>query len=80
MADPTSPTTAILLRLKASGLTQIEIAQRTGIPQPRISRWLNGSVPSGADDALKLRELESELAAGADQTAAAPATSRARET
>ena len=43
------------------GLSQSEIARRTGIPQPRISRWESGDVAAGADDALKLMELASKL-------------------
>ena len=43
------------------GLSQSEIARRTGIPQPRISRWEAGDVAAGADDALKLMELASKL-------------------
>jgi len=46
-----------LLALRASGLTQTEIAKRTGIPQCRISRWEGGAVPPAADDGLKLVRL-----------------------
>jgi len=46
-----------LLALRASGLTQTEIAKRTGIPQPRLSRWEGGAVPPSADDGLKLVRL-----------------------
>lgn len=41
--------------------SQAEITRRTGISQSRISRWENGDVAAGADDALKLVELEIEL-------------------
>jgi transcriptional regulator with XRE-family HTH domain len=47
----------MLRRLRELGLTQVEIARRTGVPQPRLSRWESGAVPSGADDALKVLEL-----------------------
>lgn len=51
---------AILInRLQAEPikLSQLEIARRTGIPQPRISRWGSGDVAAGADDALLLVAL-----------------------
>lgn len=51
----------LLRRLRDRGLTQTEIARRTGIPQPRISRWESGRAPAGADDALKLLTLEREV-------------------
>lgn len=56
-------TTALIKQLRAAGLSQSEIARRSGIPQPRISRWENGATPTGADDALKLLELAREVAA-----------------
>lgn len=59
---PTSPTQALIKRLRARGLSQSEIARRSQIPQPRLSRWENGEVAAGADDALRLLQLESELA------------------
>lgn len=43
------------------GLSQTEIASRLKIPQPRISRWENGEVPTAADDALALSRLLSDL-------------------
>lgn len=48
-------TEEILNALKDRGLTQVEIAKRTGIPQYRLSRWQNGEAPKTADDALRLR-------------------------
>ena len=53
----------IIKRLRASplSLSQTEIEKRTGISQSRISRWENGDVAAGADDALKLVELEKSL-------------------
>lgn len=56
-----SATTDLLASLVALGLTQTEIARRTGIPQPRLSRWLNGEAPDSADDALTLHCLHAEL-------------------
>lgn len=56
-----SPTQALIKRLRAMGLSQSEIFRRTGIPQPRLSRWENGEVAAGADDALRLQDLEAEL-------------------
>lgn len=55
----------ILRDLRDRGFTQVEISRRTGIPQPRLSRWESGVVPAGADDALRLRALHEESAAGA---------------
>lgn len=59
------------------GLSQTEIASRVKVPQPRISRWENGEVPTAADDALALARLLDDLrgtaakdASGADQAAA----------
>lgn len=54
-------TNDILKSLRESGMSQSEIARRTGIPQPRISRWERGAPPVGADDALKLAQLWREL-------------------
>lgn len=53
----------LLKRLRRRGLTQSEIGRRTGIPQPRISRWENASPAGAADDALALMQLERELIA-----------------
>ncbi len=55
--ETTSPTQALIKRLRAEGLTQVEISRQSGIPQPRISRWYNGEVPAGVDDALKLQAM-----------------------
>lgn len=52
----------ILRGLRAAGLSQSEIARRTGIPQPRLSRWAAGDVPASADDALELQRLQQSLA------------------
>lgn len=54
-----SKTTDLILILRKRGLSQTDISKRTGIPQPRISRWQSGEVPAGADDALRLAELVS---------------------
>ena len=56
-----SATTELIRGLRAIGLTQSEIARRTNIPQPRLSRWERGEAPESADDALKLRDLHAEL-------------------
>lgn len=62
-----SETTDLMKRLKDDfKLSQSEIARRTGIPQPRVSRWTAGEVPDAADDALRLRALVEELAARAE--------------
>lgn len=53
---------ALIKQLRADpiGLSQSEIARRTGIPQPRVSRWESGDVAAGADDALRLLDLAKE--------------------
>ena len=57
-----SATTALILELRTTAqLSQSEISRRTGIPQPRLSRWESGDAPASADDALKLRALHAEL-------------------
>ena len=56
-----SDTTSIINRLRAAGLSQSEISRRTGIPQPRLSRWEGGEVPDAADDALKLAKLDKAM-------------------
>ena len=61
-----SETTELIKRLRASGLTQTEIAKRSGIPQPRLSRWEAGDAPESADDALKLLALVVALGAPAE--------------
>ena len=66
-----SKTSDLIKRLRSAGLTQSEISRRTGIPQPRISRWENADEPMAADDVLLLVALEVEVAAGAIQAGAA---------
>lgn len=56
-----SATTNLVLSLLATGLSQIEVARLTKIPQPRLSRWQHGEVPCSADDALKLQALLVEV-------------------
>lgn len=58
-----SQTTDLIKRLRKAGLSQTEIARRTGIPQPRLSRWEAGEAPTTADDALKLAALVESTAA-----------------
>jgi transcriptional regulator with XRE-family HTH domain len=64
-----SETTELIRCLRERGFSQTEISRRTGIPQPRLSRWESGDVPDAADDALKLAALVatglSEKATGA---------------
>lgn len=52
-----SSTVENIRALRQAGLTQVDIAKRSGVPQCRISRWEGGGVPRAADDALKLDEL-----------------------
>ena len=68
-----SETTELIKRLRASGLTQTEIAKRSGIPQPRLSRWEAGDAPESADDALKLLALVVALGAPAEPVVEAKA-------
>jgi predicted XRE-type DNA-binding protein len=58
-----SETRELILTLRRRRLSQTRIAELTGIPQPRLSRWENGEVPDAADDALKLAAL---VAAGTE--------------
>lgn len=53
--------TALVRELIHRGLTQVEIARRTSIPQPRLSRWAAGKSSRAADDALKLQRLLQEV-------------------
>ena len=65
-------TSELIQALNAAGLTQKEIERRSGVPQPRLSRWKNGDSGT-ADDALKLRELWAQVCQGAGDPAT-PAT------
>ncbi len=49
--------TDLIKRLRSAGMSQTEISRRTGIPQPRLSRWEAGFPSAGANDALKLAQL-----------------------
>lgn len=70
-------TTSTLLRelLAIPHMSQSEIARRTGIPQPRLSKWLCGVAPRSADDALKLHALHVKLTTRAGRAARAPKVS-----
>ena len=70
-----SETTEVIKRLRGRGLSQSEISRRTGIPQPRLSRWEGGEVPDAADDALKLRALDESLPPEPAQAPSAPTPS-----
>jgi transcriptional regulator with XRE-family HTH domain len=70
-----SLTIAIIKALRHAGLTQSDIARRTGIPQPRLSKWESGATPAGADDALRLQQLHQDICASAGGAVAhAPVT------
>lgn len=56
-------TSTLLKELLERGWTQSMIARRTGIPQPRLSKWARGQTPSGAEDALRLQALHREAVA-----------------
>lgn len=55
--------TELVQMLRDAGLSQSEIARRTGVPQHKISRWQAGNAPAGADDALKLLYLAKRIRA-----------------
>jgi transcriptional regulator with XRE-family HTH domain len=61
-----STITEVIKRLRGT-LSQSEISRRTGIPQPRISRWEAGETPRAAGDVLVLLELEKSLRAPAGE-------------
>ncbi|WP_039052094.1 helix-turn-helix domain-containing protein [Bordetella avium] len=60
--------TDLIKRIRAHGMTQSEISRRTGIPQPRLSRWEAGAPSAGANDALKLAGLAQMLASGVTES------------
>jgi len=68
-----SKITEIIKQLRSSpfSLSQMEIERRTGISQSRISRWENGDVAAGADDALKLVALYESILLAPQEKAAA---------
>lgn len=67
-------TTDLIKGLRDMGLTQTAIAKKTGISQPKLSRWESGEVPESADDALRLHRLhEHEKAARRKDAAKAAA-------
>lgn len=65
--------TGIIRDLLASGLTQSELARRTSIPQPRLSRWANDEAPDSAEGVLRLQALHAELI-GSEGVPDVPAT------
>lgn len=67
-----SETSLLVKALRQSGLSQSEIHRRTGIPQPRLSRWEAGGAPASADGVLKLQRLLTEVAAADAPTATQP--------
>jgi len=55
-------TLALLKRLReVYQLSQTEISRRTGIGQPKLSRWEGGAVSTAADESLKLAALVAEF-------------------
>jgi len=62
-------TTALIKKLRKT-MSQTEISRRTGIPQPRLSRWESGDVPESVDDALRLAALVAALSAASAKAAA----------
>lgn len=68
-------TTDLIRELTAAGHSQSDIARKTGIPQPRLSRWAAGDTPAGADDALKLLQLHAQLVGRGDAASPPPQAS-----
>lgn len=64
-----SQITHVIQRLRTR-LSQSEISRRTGIAQSKLSRWEAGNIAAGADDAIRLIDLDAAVAA---EAAAAPA-------
>ncbi|WP_407705522.1 helix-turn-helix domain-containing protein [Achromobacter xylosoxidans] len=67
--------TDLIKRLRGAGLSQTEISRRTGIPQPRLSRWEAGFPSTGANDALKLAQLVRDTGAAGPGLASSVAPS-----
>lgn len=58
MSRMSTKTLDLLKRLREfHKLSQTEISRRTGIGQPKLSRWEAGSIGGAADEALKLAAL-----------------------
>lgn len=57
----------IIKKLRAAGLSQDEIARRSRISQPTLSKWESRGAAKGADAALRLVALEQEIASQATQ-------------
>jgi transcriptional regulator with XRE-family HTH domain len=54
----------VMKRLSRTGLRQTDISERSGVPEARLSRWMNGkSIPRAANDALVLHKLVNEVEA-----------------
>lgn len=57
------------LQAEPINLSQSEIARRTGMSQPQVSRWGSGGVADAVEDALKLIALARELGVEVDYLA-----------
>lgn len=64
---PMSKTSDLIRELRLIPMSQSEISRRTGIPQPRISRWESSGAPQSADDALKVADLLRRVKAKKDK-------------
>ena len=65
--------TQTILRAINASLSQVEIAALTGIPQPRLSKWINIRVPKICDDALRLLKLHQKMGSPSLHRARKPA-------
>ncbi len=58
-----SQTTNMVKRLRQAGMSQAAIARKVGISQPTIAKWESGKAPRAAEAAVKLQQLDREIAA-----------------
>lgn len=67
-----SQTTNMVKRLRQAGMSQAAIARKVGISQPTVAKWESGKAPRAAEAAVKLQQLDREIAALRPEPAAAP--------
>lgn len=60
-----SQTVNTVKRLRRAGMSQAAIASSAGISQPTVAKWEAGKVPKAADAAVKLQQLDRDMAAAA---------------
>lgn len=67
-----SQTTNMVKRLRQAGMSQAAIARKVGISQPTIAKWESGKAPRAAEAAVKLQQLDREIAALRPEPTAVP--------